>query len=108
MVRQWAVAAGLLVVLSSACASPRNDGKRPAEVKINEVKGTMKADRQEMSVDGLLIRRYDLNKDGKADMVKLFKVVGTNELLVRKEFDLNFDGRPDVWRFFDDKGGLRL
>jgi hypothetical protein len=95
-----------LVLLASlvACASPQNTGKRSAEVHVKEEKGALKIKDQEMSAEGLLIRRSDLNRDGKPDLVKYLKVVGTNEFLVRKEFDLNFDGRPDVFKYYDEKG----
>src|SRR4051794_18788136 len=102
------LAAGMtLMVLAGACATPRNDGQRPAEVHMKETKGDgRKAEKEEMSTDGLLIRRFDLNRDSKPDMVKYFKVLPAGEQLVRSEFDLNFDGKPDVWRFYDERKNM--
>jgi antitoxin component YwqK of YwqJK toxin-antitoxin module len=84
------------------CASPKNNGKRNSEVntKVTEADPNEK-DRQEMSSDGLLVRRFDVNRDDKPDMVKFFRVTKGEELLARMEQDLNFDGKPDVWRIYD-------
>ena len=97
----------MLMVLASACATPRNEGQRPAEVHMKETKSDgLKAEKEEMSTDGLLIRRFDLNRDEKPDMVKYYKVLPAGEQLVRSEFDLNFDGKPDVWRFYDERKAM--
>ena len=59
-----------------------------------------------VSVEGLTVRRFDVNKDKKPDVIKYFKEVNGDEIMVRKEFDLNFDGKIDVWRFYADTGEL--
>jgi hypothetical protein len=55
---------------------------------------------------------YDLNRDRRPDVWKLFVQVReggqTLEALVCKEADLNFDGRKDYWAYYDEKGNLTL
>ena len=63
--------------------------------------------------EGLKLVNYDLNRDGKPDIYKFFRVItddpkllGT-KVLVRKEIDLNHDGRIDVVKLYDDKQEVR-
>ena len=56
-----------------------------------------------------VIRTYDLNKDGKADDWKHFRLVAnpdgtTHEVLFERELDTNFDGKVDLTTWFDDDG----
>lgn len=56
-----------------------------------------------------VVRTYDLNKDGKPDDWKHFKLVTgpdgqTHEQLVERELDTNFDGKVDLTTWFDDDG----
>jgi hypothetical protein len=56
-----------------------------------------------------VIRTYDLNKDGKPDDWKHFRLVpqpdGQNrEQLLERELDTNFDGKVDLTTYFDDDG----
>lgn len=46
----------------------------------------------------------DLNQDGKPDVRKIYKKIGTEEIVVCREADLNFDGIKDIYIFFDDTG----
>jgi hypothetical protein len=60
---------------------------------------------------GLKLVEYDLNRDGRPDIFKYFKIstVGTTTLkgpLVRKVIDLNHDGRIDLMALYDDKQAL--
>ncbi len=57
----------------------------------------------------LVIRTYDLNRDGKADDWKTFKVMPgaegqTHEVMIERELDTNFDGKVDLTTFYDDDG----
>lgn len=60
---------------------------------------------------GLVVKTYDVNRDGRPDVYKFFKSTDDpqnpgNKLdfLTRKELDINHDGRFDVVRTYDDKG----
>jgi len=56
------------------------------------------------------IRRYDLNKDGKPDIINVFKKIpnkkgGFDLHIYLKMMDLNHDSKIDTWRFFNEKTG---
>ncbi len=81
---------------------------------------------------GEKVKKYDLNKDKRPDLWKVYVPKGPKKILAlvrieidldangkidvrrfykdnsktREEFDLDFDGRFDVIHFFDDKGNL--
>lgn len=64
--------------------------------------------------EGLTLQRFDLNRDGKADVFKYFRPgdggtggTGRSERLERKEIDINHDTRLDVIQLFDESGRLR-
>ena len=58
-----------------------------------------------------LVRTFDLNRDGKPDDWKYFRLVPdpadatkTHEVLIRRELDTNFDGKPDITTVFNEDG----
>ena len=56
-----------------------------------------------------VIRTYDLNRDGKPDDWKHFKLVpGENgqmrEVMIERDLDTNFDGKVDLTTYYDDDG----
>lgn len=60
---------------------------------------------------GLVVKVFDINRDGRPDIYKFFKSIDDPQnpgnkldLLVRKELDINHDGKFDVVRSYDDKG----
>jgi hypothetical protein len=53
--------------------------------------------RRWMTADGLEVREFDVNGDGRPDIVRYFK----GGKLVREDIDLNFDGMPDVRNFYE-------
>ena len=79
-----------LAVGALACTSDEAVTKPDAPIEDEDGEDEIK------SIDGLDIRRYDLNRDEKPDVLKYFKTVDGEELMVRKEFDLNFDGKIDA------------
>jgi len=52
------------------------------------------------------VEYIDLNQDGDSDVVKVYRPVGDEEVLVCRESDMNFDGLPDLFLFFDNHGAL--
>jgi hypothetical protein len=58
-----------------------------------------------------LVSSYDVNKDGNADMWKIYKSVKVNDtetkqVLSRREIDLNFDGNINYYKFYTEKGNI--
>ena len=51
-------------------------------------------------------QEFDTNKDGKSDSWKFFRKVDGKQILARKEYDINFDGRVDIVRVFNVKGEI--
>jgi antitoxin component YwqK of YwqJK toxin-antitoxin module len=58
-----------------------------------------------------LVRTFDLNRDGKADDWKHYKLLADlaengkpREQLTRREMDTNFDGKVDLITWFDEEG----
>ena len=96
-------AALLLAFAVAACAhvpkeAPKSDGPEPLETFV-EVNGEE------------LVRTFDLNRDGKADDWKHYKLLPDltengkpRELLLRREMDTNFDGKVDLITWFNDDG----
>jgi hypothetical protein len=78
--------------------APASDGPEPLETFV-EVNGEE------------LVRTFDLNRDGKADDWKHYKLLPDlaengkpRELLLRREMDTNFDGKVDLISWFNDDG----
>lgn len=111
MKKNWALASALLLWVMSAstfttlgCATSGESAKPDGPMGVG---GQDEGDADlPVSVDGLDVRRFDINKDKKPDVIKYFKLVDGDEVMVRKEFDLNFDGKIDVWRFYSDQAEL--
>lgn len=56
------------------------------------------------------LKRYDVNKDKRPDIINVFKKVpnekGGHDLhIFLKMMDLNHDSKIDIWRYFDDESG---
>lgn len=72
---------------------------------------TAKGNTLRFDSDDFVVKRLDLNKDGKPDVVNVFKKVPngkTGETQLRiyvKMMDLNHDSKLDLWRFFDIDSG---
>lgn len=92
-------------------------GSGTKEVKTQE-STTAKADKldtqiPEPQVGGPdeIVKKFDLNKDKRADLWKIYKHKTTNGKrnleLVRVEIDLNGDGKIDVRRFYKDNNKIR-
>ncbi|TNE44632.1 MAG: hypothetical protein EP343_28650 [Deltaproteobacteria bacterium] len=90
----------------TACGSPSSN------VKKDDTKGGAKAKldteipEPQVGGPGEMVKKFDLNKDKRADLFKVF-VYGTKNgkrvpVLVRAEIDLNGDGKIDVRRFYTD------
>jgi hypothetical protein len=55
------------------------------------------------SEDGLKTKEsFDLDFDGRVDMVDLYTVANEQAVLVKREIDFQFDERPDIWQSFSD------
>src|SRR5205809_897509 len=78
----------------------------------SNVANAPQVDRSRCDRSGKRVVEFDLNRDRKPDVWKLYSQVKeggqTLEALVCKEADLNFDGRKDYWAHYDDKGNLTL
>jgi len=58
-----------------------------------------------------MVSSYDVNKDGKADMWKIYKEIKvsdneTKKVLLRREIDLNFNGKINYYKFYTEKGNI--
>jgi len=92
--------AALLLAVSAACASAPPKPAVPPPPPESAV--------AETRTEGELIRSYDLNRDGKPDDWKFYKLLDVEgrqvEVLVRRELDANFDGKVDIWTWFQPDG----
>ena len=66
-----------LAVAALSCAS--DDAATKPEMQVTDEQGANDA---VTSIDGLEVRRYDLNKDDKPDVLKYFKMKDDEELMV--------------------------
>ncbi len=57
----------------------------------------------ETGPDGSLIRRWDLDGDGKANIWRVFQ----GETQIRTDLDLNGDGKADTRRHLDERGEVK-
>ncbi len=78
--------------------APASDAPEPLETSV-EVNGEE------------LVRTFDLNRDGKADDWKHYRLLPDltengkpRELLIRREMDTNFDGKVDLITWFNEDG----
>ncbi len=100
-----AVLALSLAGLTAGCASDSGSTSPGEDI-------TMDKPRVTTSKEGdLVVKRFDLDKNGQADVIKYFERFKspdnpdvTKERIVRKEIDLNGDGTVDITRYYDDEG----
>jgi hypothetical protein len=75
----------------------------PGEIEVPNI------DKSLCDTDGKSVGAFDLNRDGKPDVWKLFKSFEDNgtkiDVLTCKQVDLDHDGRKDYVILFDDNGG---
>lgn len=108
----------VITVITVSCST--------AEKKTSDgqtVSGNKKTEKHELTAKGgklefdakkFVIKKYDINKDKKPDIINVFKKVpvesgkrGDYDLQISvKMMDLNRDTKIDVWRFFDEKGAV--
>lgn len=88
-----------------ACAGPKKTvAVTPDEpTAVDEVSRNRTALAKEKGWD---IRKFDLNRDDKADIFKFYGKTGDGdaETMLRKEVDLNHDARIDMVQIFDESG----
>jgi hypothetical protein len=96
----WLVAA----VVTACGGAPIESAAGPATPSADDHEAWAKA-------QGLVYKPFDLNRDGKPDVMKFYRLVPDpknlgNELetIVRRDTDLNHDGKFDVRRLYDDEG----
>lgn len=89
-------------VALTACAKSDDGPEAPVET------GPIKIERVD-PVEGLVIQEVDLDADGTPEIWTYYRELdGAARLQVRKKYDLNHDGRVDVVSHFDDRGALTL
>ncbi len=58
-----------------------------------------------------MVLYFDVNKDGCADMWKVYVDIVKNDqkqkVLIRREIDMNYDGIPDYIKFYSEKGQIK-
>ncbi|MBO4698430.1 hypothetical protein J5690_02310 [bacterium] len=80
----------------------------------NQAALTAKGNAIRLDDENLVVKRFDLNKDGNPDIINVFKKVSnektgeTSNRIYLKIMDLNHDSRFDLWRFFDIDSGAVL
>ncbi|HOG44306.1 MAG TPA: hypothetical protein PK560_09510 [bacterium] len=74
---------------------------------------TAKGKKLEFDAKTYVIKKYDINKDKKPDIINVFRKLpiegkrGEYDLKIHvKMMDLNRDTKIDVWRFFNDSGAV--
>ena len=105
----------LLAALSlGGCGGAKTKAAAPAPSQTTAPTVTGNEDRAAWAKkEGLLLKQFDLNRDGEPDIFKFYREVDDPknpgnklEQLVRKDLDINHDGTIDIIRFYDDKGQL--
>ena len=99
------------VAVMVACGSKsKNKVKDPAEMTGDDSSMVPKIDPTLCETENKEVERYDLNKDGKTDVWKLFKIAEVSGTTTRvptcKQVDLDHDGKKDYVIAFNDKGGI--
>ncbi|HEY4178888.1 MAG TPA: hypothetical protein VGM90_18705 [Kofleriaceae bacterium] len=104
MAKLWKV--GVLLVGLTACHSDKNDKTTPSTGMADA--GSPKVDPTLCDTNGKNVVTFDLNKDGRPDVWRLYKVVddgGTKvEQLTCKQVDFDRDGRKDWVVAYSPKG----
>jgi len=105
-----AVMVAALAVAPGGCSKNKNKAENPKEMVGDDSTTGPKIDPTLCDTENKEVERYDLNKDGKTDVWKLFKlaeVAGTTTRIPTcKQVDLDHDGKKDYVVAFNDKGGL--
>lgn len=99
-----------LIASLTGCAGSEAGAPAPEAATID----SYNADQEAIAkAEGLKLVNYDLNRDGRPDIYKFFRVITDDpkrlgsKLLVRKEIDLNHDGRIDVVKLYDPSQEVR-
>ena len=101
----------LLLALSlAACGGDKEAKKKDAYKPVIKAVPTLRVERTE---DGLVIKRFDGDADGRPDIVKTFKEIADPddpttkvEKIQKMEIDVNLDGRFDIVRLYNLRGTL--
>ncbi len=99
------------VAVMVACGSKsKNKVKDPAEMTGDDSMMGPKIDPTLCETENKEVERFDLDKDGKTDVWKLFKIAKVSGTTTRiptcKQADLDHDGKKDYVVAFNDKGGI--
>lgn len=106
-----------IVVMAVSCSSTgkKQDGKtETGKTAAEKHELTAKGGKLEFDPKIYVIKKYDINKDKKPDIINVFKKIpveggkrGDFDLKIHvKMMDLNRDTKIDVWRFFDENGAV--
>ena len=95
-------ALALAVFLISACSGPdEKTGTNRPKIRPGD----------EVTENGLIIKKYDLNQDKIPDVFKIYQqIINPQDLdkksvqLLRREIDVNFDGSIDIWCHYLESG----
>ena len=105
----------LVLMLFLSCSTAKSGKESPADTKKASDKNslTAKGGKLEFDPDKFIIRKYDINKDKKPDIINVFKKIPVkdkkgkfNLQISVKMMDLNRDNKIDVWRYFNDDGAV--
>ncbi len=100
----------LLTAIFVSCSSNKKTQKKQNTKIIQNTKKKKIIDNRYK--DNPLVASYDVNKDGNADMWKIYQEIKTNDdqtkkILSRREIDLNFDGKVNYYKFYSQKGNIK-
>lgn len=99
--------------LIAACGPDRKAAPPPAPTVQPPATGANEDREAYAKKEGLVLKQFDLNRDGQPDVFKYYREVedpknpgNKLEQLSRKDLDINHDGKIDIVRFYDAKGEL--
>jgi len=106
-----------ITVFAVSCSTPekkKETGQASTQSSAEKHELTAKGGKLEFDAKKFVIKKYDINKDQKPDIINVFKKVpvkdgkrGEYDLQINvKMMDLNRDTKIDVWRFFDENGAV--
>jgi hypothetical protein len=104
-----------VMIFSCSTAEKKKNGSTESGRKSSTEKHELTAKGKKLEFDPkvYVIKKYDINKDKKPDIINVFKKIpvegkkGEYDLKIHvKMMDLNRDTKIDVWRFFDDSGAV--
>ena len=113
----------MVFLVSAPEVAAQSESAEPSDTTVSDQKFVPEQDKVAITAKGnavrldgedLVVKRFDLNKDGNPDIINVFKKVPnekTGETPARiylKIMDLNHDSRFDLWRFFDIDSGAVL